>query len=78
MTLFFDARATDKTHDWRASQRLLELSDRPVILAGGLTPENVKKRFLKSRRPTSPPTSTSKPPRAQEPKKVQKNPFGSV
>ena len=33
--------ATGKTHDWRISRRLVEISPRPVILAGGLTPENV-------------------------------------
>jgi phosphoribosylanthranilate isomerase len=38
--------ATGKTHDWRVSRRLVELTDRPVILAGGLTPENVKRAIL--------------------------------
>jgi phosphoribosylanthranilate isomerase len=38
--------ATGKTHDWRVSRRLMELADRPVILAGGLTPDNVKKAIL--------------------------------
>jgi phosphoribosylanthranilate isomerase len=33
--------ATGKTHDWRLSRRIAEYSPRPVILAGGLTPENV-------------------------------------
>lgn len=33
--------ATGKTHDWDISRRLVELSPRPVILAGGLTPGNV-------------------------------------
>ena len=33
--------ATGKTHDWTISRRLVELSPRPVILAGGLTPDNV-------------------------------------
>lgn len=33
--------ATGRTHDWGVSRRLVELSPRPVILAGGLTPENV-------------------------------------
>ncbi|TFH23989.1 MAG: phosphoribosylanthranilate isomerase [Myxococcales bacterium] len=33
--------ATGKTHDWSISRRLVELSTRPVILAGGLTPDNV-------------------------------------
>ncbi len=34
--------ATGKTHDWRISRRLVALSPRPVILAGGLNPENVR------------------------------------
>jgi len=38
--------ATGKTHDWRVSRRLVELANRPVILAGGLTPENVKQAIL--------------------------------
>jgi phosphoribosylanthranilate isomerase len=38
--------ATGKTHDWRVSRRLVELAKRPVILAGGLTPENVKRAIL--------------------------------
>ena len=38
--------ATGKTHDWRVSRRLVELADRPIILAGGLTPENVKSAIL--------------------------------
>jgi phosphoribosylanthranilate isomerase len=33
--------ATGKTHDWNVSRRLVEVSSRPVILAGGLSPENV-------------------------------------
>ena len=33
--------ATGKTHDWAVSRRLVECSPRPVILAGGLHPENV-------------------------------------
>ena len=35
------AGATGRTHDWALSRRLVELSPRPVILAGGLTPANV-------------------------------------
>ena len=35
--------ATGKTHDWRVSRRLVEISPRPVILAGGLNPENVRR-----------------------------------
>jgi phosphoribosylanthranilate isomerase len=34
--------ATGKTHDWRLSRELVELSPRPVILAGGLTADNVR------------------------------------
>ena len=33
--------ATGKVHDWRLSRKLVEISPRPVILAGGLTAENV-------------------------------------
>ena len=33
--------ATGKTHDWSVSRELVRSSRRPVILAGGLTPENV-------------------------------------
>jgi phosphoribosylanthranilate isomerase len=33
--------ATGKTHDWNISRELVQSSQRPVILAGGLTPENV-------------------------------------
>ncbi|UCG12203.1 MAG: phosphoribosylanthranilate isomerase [Deltaproteobacteria bacterium] len=39
--------ATGKTHDWDVSRKLVELTDRPVILAGGLTPENVGEAILK-------------------------------
>ncbi len=37
---------TGKTHDWGISQRLVQLSNRPVILAGGLTPDNVRMAIL--------------------------------
>jgi phosphoribosylanthranilate isomerase len=33
--------ATGRTHDWAVSRRLVERATRPVILAGGLTAENV-------------------------------------
>jgi phosphoribosylanthranilate isomerase len=33
--------ATGKTHDWAVSRRVVEFSPCPVILAGGLTPDNV-------------------------------------
>ena len=35
--------ATGRTHNWNISRRLVEISKRPVILAGGLTPDNVKR-----------------------------------
>jgi phosphoribosylanthranilate isomerase len=41
--------ATGKTHDWRVSRRLVELADRPIILAGGLTPTNVKRAIVEVR-----------------------------
>ena len=33
--------ATGRTHDWRISRALVEASGVPVVLAGGLTPDNV-------------------------------------
>jgi len=41
--------ATGKTHDWAVSRRLVEFSPKPVILAGGLTPENVRSAINKVR-----------------------------
>ncbi|MGD9873567.1 MAG: phosphoribosylanthranilate isomerase [Kiritimatiellia bacterium] len=38
--------ATGKTHDWKISRMLVELSPKPVILAGGLNAENVKEAIL--------------------------------
>ena len=38
--------ATGKTHDWSLSRELVKLSARPVILAGGLTPDNVRSAIL--------------------------------
>jgi phosphoribosylanthranilate isomerase len=35
------AGATGKTHDWRISREIVEVTRVPVILAGGLSPENV-------------------------------------
>jgi phosphoribosylanthranilate isomerase len=34
--------ATSKTHDWKLSRRLVESIDKPIILAGGLNPENLE------------------------------------
>jgi len=34
--------ATGRAHDWEISRRLVESSNRPVILAGGLNPKNVR------------------------------------
>jgi phosphoribosylanthranilate isomerase len=39
--------ATGKTHDWDISRRLVEISPRPVILAGGLRPENVRRAIAR-------------------------------
>jgi phosphoribosylanthranilate isomerase len=33
--------ATGRTHDWSVSARLVEVSPRPILLAGGLRPSNV-------------------------------------
>lgn len=38
--------ATGKVHDWNVSRRLAEVSPKPVILAGGLTPENIREAIL--------------------------------
>ena len=34
--------ATGKTHNWDISRRLVSISTKPVILAGGLNPDNVR------------------------------------
>ncbi|MBI3123504.1 MAG: phosphoribosylanthranilate isomerase [Ignavibacteriales bacterium] len=38
--------ATGKIHDWSISKKLVELSPKPVIIAGGLNPQNVKQAIL--------------------------------
>ena len=44
--------ATGLVHDWRVSAELVRQSPRPVILAGGLTPDNVR-QAIKSVRPAA-------------------------
>lgn len=39
--------ATGKTHDWKISKQFVELSSKPVILAGGLNPDNVYDAIIK-------------------------------
>lgn len=41
--------ATGKVHNWDVSRKLCELSPRPVILAGGLNPANVRQAVLQVR-----------------------------
>lgn len=41
--------ATGRVHDWRISRRLVEIACRPVILAGGLDPGNVRRAILEVR-----------------------------
>ena len=38
--------ATGKTHDWQISRKLVSVSPKPVILAGGLNPSNVREAIL--------------------------------
>jgi phosphoribosylanthranilate isomerase len=38
--------ATGMTHDWQVSRRLREATSKPLILAGGLTPQNVREAIL--------------------------------
>lgn len=39
--------ATGKIHNWEISKNLVELSSKPIILAGGLNPDNVYEAILK-------------------------------
>ncbi|MBA4405659.1 N-(5'-phosphoribosyl)anthranilate isomerase [bacterium] len=39
--------ATGNTHDWSISKKLVEISPKPVIIAGGLNPSNIKNAILK-------------------------------
>lgn len=38
--------ATGKTHDWNISKKIVNMSSKPVILAGGLNANNVKEAIL--------------------------------
>lgn len=38
--------ATGRTHDWSVSRAIVMASPRPVIMAGGLTPSNVRQAIL--------------------------------
>jgi len=54
LTDTFDAEsgasgATGKTHDWEISRRLAEISSKPLMLAGGLNPDNVGEAIRKVR-----------------------------
>ncbi len=37
---------TGRTHDWELSRKFVEKSKKPVFLAGGLTPENIREAIL--------------------------------
>jgi len=41
--------ATGHTHDWNVSRQVIQITRRPVILAGGLVPENVAQAIEKVR-----------------------------
>jgi len=41
--------ATGETHDWSISRELISLTPKPVILAGGLNPDNVQQAILEVR-----------------------------
>ncbi len=41
--------ATGKTHDWSISKKLVDISHKPVIIAGGLNPSNVKNAIFEIR-----------------------------
>ena len=41
--------ATGKTHDWAVSRELVKISPKPVILAGGLNPDNVREATMRVR-----------------------------
>jgi phosphoribosylanthranilate isomerase len=39
--------ATGMTHDWEISSRLVRMSPKPIILAGGLSPDNVREAIAR-------------------------------
>lgn len=41
--------ATGKTHDWAVSRKLINLSPKPILLAGGLNPSNVRQAILETK-----------------------------
>ncbi len=41
--------ATGRTHNWNVSREIVKISPKPVILAGGLNPENVRDAINKVR-----------------------------
>jgi len=38
--------ATGKTHNWDISRRLADISPKPVMLAGGLNPDNIRRAII--------------------------------
>lgn len=41
--------ATGKTHDWNISKHLINISPKPVIIAGGLNPDNVRQAIIETK-----------------------------
>lgn len=67
--------ATGRTHDWSVSRRIVETVPTPVILAGGLSPENVA-NAIRGVRPwgvdSQSATSRADNPRRKDPDRVQR------
>lgn len=40
--------ATGKTHDWEISKKIISISPKPIILAGGLNPANVRQAIIET------------------------------
>lgn len=64
--------ASGETHDWSISRRIVEKTETPVILAGGLSPENVAES-VRTVRPAGVDsyTHTSRTEREKDPEKVR-------